>query len=97
MKRRRMSSKISIERVLQVLPSCGACGLTYRAWRLLQCFQVPTVFYHVLALMFACPAFRDEPDVDMFEWFCGLKELTMAATRAGLKAAGFDTAYQLEI
>ena len=81
---------MSIERGLQVLPSSEACGLTWKAWRVLQCFQVPTVFYHILALMFACPAFRDEPDMDMVEWFCGMKELTMAAASAGCKAAGFD-------
>ena len=89
-KRRRMDSKMSIEWGLQVLPSSEACDLTWKAWRVLQCFQVPTVFYHILALMFACPAFRDEPDMDMVEWFCGMKELTMAAARAGCKAAGFD-------
>ena len=56
----------------------------------MQCFQVPTVIFHILALMFAWPDFKDVPDLDMVEWFCGMKELTNAFARAGFKSAGYD-------
>ena len=89
-KRRRVKGKQPIERHLSMLPGHEQCNLAFEAWRMLQCFQVPDIFFHILAIMNICGSFRNASDLDCVEWFCGQREITHAAQRAGFDAVGYD-------